>query len=362
MRYSRLLIGPIRPLSTRLAHYYGWYLLWHLGQRWVAANKELTHFRPEAVLTVSDGFGWRAAWAVARQRAIPLHLVMHDEWDPWGQHRMPGLLRRIADNWFAALYSQASDRYCVSPFMADACAARYGAPACVLYPARSGEVPTFQGPPVRSSASGHSVRIAYAGSVYQGPYAHAIAACARAVEPLCGQMIVYTRSDPSTLIAWGITANNVRIRSLLPARELVLALREEADILLVPMSFAPGDRGNVEVAFPSKLADYTASGLAILVWGPPYCSAVRWARENPGVAAVVDSPSTEALHSIVAYLASHPEYRQDLGRAALDYGESHFSHDAVTAVFRTGLLRTPGPVGVSRDALGPGGRQGRMDG
>ena len=49
------------------------------------------------------------------------------------------------------------------------------------------------------------------------------------------------------------------------------------------------DRINMEMAFPSKLADCTATGLPLLIYGPAYCSAVTWARENPGVAEVVET-------------------------------------------------------------------------
>src|SRR5262249_1031600 len=51
-----------------------------------------------------------------------------------------------------------------------------------------------------------------------------------------------------------------------------------ADILFLPYSFSPIARSAVETAFPSKIADYLASGKPILVFGPGYSSLVRYAR------------------------------------------------------------------------------------
>ena len=52
------------------------------------------------------------------------------------------------------------------------------------------------------------------------------------------------------------------------------------------------------VSFPSKLADYTATGVPLLVMGAVYSSAVRWAREFDGAAAVVvEDDGAEALRA-----------------------------------------------------------------
>ena len=101
-------------------------------------------------------------------------------------------------------------------------------------------------------------------------------------------------------------------------------LRAETDALFVPMSFAASDRPNMELAFPSKLADYTATGVPLLIYGPSHCSAVAWARENPGVAEVVEAEG--GLSVAIAKLANNPGHRVLLGKRALDAGREYFSH------------------------------------
>jgi hypothetical protein len=118
---------------------------------------------------------------------------------------------------------------------------------------------------------------------------------------------------------------------------MIERLRREADVLVVPMSFHPDDRSNIEVAFPSKLADYTATGLPILIWGPPYSSAARWAVENDGVAALVQEASDDALLGTLRRLLDDGNYRWSLGVRSLATGDRLFAHTAVAGAFLSAL-------------------------
>jgi hypothetical protein len=91
----------------------------------------------------------------------------------------------------------------------------------------------------------------------------------------------------------------------------------------------------MEMAFPSKLADYTATGLPLLIYGPAYCSAVTWARENPGVAIIVDSESN--LPDAIEDLAHNPDTRLRLGKRALAAGREYFTHDRAQEIFHQSL-------------------------
>ena len=101
------------------------------------------------------------------------------------------------------------------------------------------------------------------------------------------------------------------------------------------MSFAASDRANMEMAFPSKLADYTATGVPLLIYGPSYCSAVAWARENPGVAEVVEAEPD--LSAAIKRLATNPDHRLALGKRALETGREYFSHACIQQRFHQSL-------------------------
>jgi hypothetical protein len=110
-------------------------------------------------------------------------------------------------------------------------------------------------------------------------------------------------------------------------------MRDEVDVLLVPMTFRDDLRFDMQISFPSKLTDYTAIGVPILIWGPPYCTGIRWGHDNPGAAQViaVDEMNTVAL--AVKQLADDPSLRDQLGTRAMEAGNAQFSRAAITEQF-----------------------------
>jgi len=68
-----------------------------------------------------------------------------------------------------------------------------------------------------------------------------------------------------------------------------------------------------------------------LIYGPHYCSAVVWARENSGVAEIVERE--DLLSEGVARLANKPDLRINLGRRALEIGKKYFSHATTQQLF-----------------------------
>ena len=120
-------------------------------------------------------------------------------------------------------------------------------------------------------------------------------------------------------------------------------MRDEADVLLVPMSFDPADAANMRVCFPSKLVDYTAVGLPLLICGPEYSSAVQWARRYPGVAEVIGSPDQAAVEHALDKLAANPAHRLRNWRCGRSRSATQlFSHQAAWATL-TDTLRAAKP-------------------
>jgi glycosyltransferase involved in cell wall biosynthesis len=142
--------------------------------------------------------------------------------------------------------------------------------------------------------------------------------------------------------AEGLNESNVHFRGMVDPRTLAARLREEADALLVPMSFHPADAANMRVSFPSKLVDYTAVGLPLLICGPEYASAVQWARRYPGVAEVIGSTDPAAVEQALDKLATDPAHRMHLASRAIEVGTQLFSHQAAWATF-TAALRAAKP-------------------
>jgi glycosyltransferase involved in cell wall biosynthesis len=330
-------IGKARWLNTRFHPYaVAWFS--HAGKRFgPRISRSLNGFNFEGVFTVAHGFGWLAAARIASDRKVPLHLMVHDDW-PRVADVTPGF-RKWLDAEFARVYQQAQSRLCVSPSMCRSYRERYGKPAEVIYPTRAAHSANLNDPPVRLNRNDKPFTIAFAGTINSNGYVQALRALQAGLKPVGGQLLIFGPLTSAAAHQAGLNDPNTKVCGLLAATELLSRLREEADALFVPMSFEASDRPNMEMAFPSKLADYTATGLPLLIYGPAYCSAVIWARENPGVAEIVDLK--DELAATVERLANDPGKRVALGKRALEVGRRYFTHERAQQVFHRALSGNP---------------------
>lgn len=323
IKYISRPIGNARWLNTRFHPYVAaWFTraAKGIGRQ---ISQSLNGFACEGVLTVAHGFGWLAAAQIALERRAPLHLIVHDDW-PRVANVAPQF-RKWLDERFASVYRQAQSRLCVSPAMSHCYEERYGAPAEVIYPSRAANCPDYDEPPAHLARNDKPFTIAFAGTINSDGYIKTLIALQNALKPVNGRLLMF---GPPEI---GLKNANTTIRGLLSATDLIERLRDEADALFVPMSFDASDRANMEMAFPSKLADYTATGLPILIYGPSYCSAVAWANEHPTVAEVVESEND--LSAAINRLVTNPDHRIALGKRALSTGREYFSHARVQQRF-----------------------------
>ncbi|HJP91861.1 MAG TPA: glycosyltransferase [Pyrinomonadaceae bacterium] len=295
-------------------------------------SQSLNGFSFESVLTVAHGFGWLTAARIARERNVPLHLMVHDDW-PRAANVTAGFRQRL-DRRFANVYRQAKSRLCVSPAMSRSYHERYGKPADVIYPSRAPACPEFKEPPTQLSRNDRPFTIAFAGTINSNGYVRALLALQEALKPVGGRLLIFGPLTPIEAKQVGLNSTTA-VCGLLSSSELMIRLRDEADALFIPMSFDPRDCVNMQLAFPSKLADCTAVGLPLLIYGPSYCSAVVWARENPDVAEVVERE--EGLGEAIGRLAQSPDLRVTLATRALEVGREYFSYDRVQEVFNQSL-------------------------
>ena len=285
----------------------------------------------ESVLTVAHGFGWLAAADLALQRNVPLHLMVHDDW-PRVANVKPAF-RDWIEKKFASVYRQARSRICVSPAMCAAYQARYGVGGEVLYPMRAADCEEFAEPPDRLGCDDGVFTIAFAGSINSNGYIRALLNLQDSLERIGGRLLIFGPLTPEAAREVGLDSPRTVVRGLVSASELMTQLRAEADALFVPMSFAAEDRTNMELAFPSKLADCTAVGLPLVIYGPEYCSVVGWGRENAGVGEVVATDRSEDLDAALQRLERDPGRRIELGKRAIEVGRRYFAHEAVQRVF-----------------------------
>jgi hypothetical protein len=156
---------------------------------------------------------------------------------------------------------------------------------------------------------------------------------------LGGYLDLYSQATGEVLTGHRLDLPNVRLRGFFSAAEAGERVGQTAHILFLPASFDPRERIDIATLFPSKLADYTAIGLPILVWGPSYSSAVRWAVDHPAATVCVTELNPKAVQSAVARLAADPEYASQIADAGMSAGAACFDPAPARAAVYNTLFR-----------------------
>lgn len=324
-----------RLLRTRLSGLYCTWITWRYHRLPRSVRRVAERFRPQAVLSVSQTGGWVIAWRLAARHAIPFHLLVHD--DHAYAAYLPARFRSWAERHFAAAYRSASWRYCISPAMAEVYEQRYGVQGRVMYPTRDPANPVFPEPAPRIMVVKSALKFAYAGSIHGESNLQQVLAFAEVARARGHQLLVYSPQHKElTLLARakGVAAD---VRAPLPSAELLRRLRSEADCLLVTGSFDPQQRTAVTTLFPSKLADYSATGLPLITWAPEYASITRFVRENAGVAELVTEAEPTATAAAMDRIASSAEYRWRLADTLIAVGRRCFSPESAWEMFSSAL-------------------------
>ena len=296
---------------------------------------ELSTVEFDCVVTVAHGVGWLTAATIAETKHVPLHLMVHDDW-PRVANVPPGF-RNWLDKNFGRVYRHAASRMCVSPFMRTSYLEQHGCDGEVVYPTRSSNYLSFDRAATSLDATDKQFTVAFAGTINTQGYVQALIKLRDALATVGGRLAIFGPLTQAEARDNLIDGPNVVLNGLVSSEELLKRLREDADALFVPMSFSLEDRPNMEMAFPSKLADYTAVGLPLVIYGPEYCSAVRWARENEGVAEIVASEDSELLTASIRRLAIDSDYRATLGERALKVGQEYFAPGVAQQIFNDAL-------------------------
>lgn len=317
--------------TTRFSHWYTTVCLRTAVMRAGCLVSLARARRPDAILTVVHGYSWITAAELARRLDVPLHLICHDEWT------RTGTMRAWRDRVFNQYFRTAASRLCVSPFMAREYELLYGVETRVLYPCRAPDAVHYAEPPARLSVSIQPFTCVFAGTINSPGIILALRQLAKCLESFGGQLLIYGPLTAEVARASGLAGKNIKFGGLFSSTCLMETLRKSADALFVPMSFAAPERKKMEISFPSKLVDYTATGLPLLIYGPPYCSAVQWAAGTEGVAEVVTEEGEEHLAAAISRLAKNPQHRMTLARTALAANETYFSYLSASKVFYKAL-------------------------
>ena len=298
--------------------------------KWLA--DQVKEFAPQAVLTAGVSAAWIGADGLARHLGVPLHLIIHDDHhyaDFWCRPLKP-----FGEKLFGRTYRRAASRFCVSQPMEREYERRFGVPGEVLLPSRDPQAVVFSKPREQASTPIQSAKIFYAGSITRQGFRE-VDAIAGVLKENGHQLILYSGTKPPE----GFTPQHIERRDPVPAAQLVERLHEEADLLLLYTDFSSSMREIVKTLFPSKMVDYTAAAVPIVVVAPGYACIVDYLRSRPMAAELVTDNNPEVVASAIERLLAQSEKRKMLAEGAMEAGLQDFDHAKVFGQFCDALRR-----------------------
>ena len=274
--------------------------------------------RVDAIVSVAHGHFFIAAALAARITGIPYVLFVHDDW-VFMQSEASYLLRYVAGSVFHWIVRGAGHVYSVSWHMQEWLASVHGVASEVQLPACE---PHHTEVLAAKSALGE-LKIVFAGT-FSGANEDTVNLMVEIIKH--DDLKKYGIASASLTFYTGPTSDElkrelggdhlcIRFRPWVAQPELPAVLAS-ADILFLPFSFLESQRVVVSRSFPSKLADYLASGTPILMVGPDYADIVRYAKEAL-FAEVVDRNDCEAVATAIARIAQSAVHRQSLRAKSL---------------------------------------------
>lgn len=120
--------------------------------------------------------------------------------------------------------------------------------------------------------------------------------------------------SPETLKRMGLDSPNVAVSPHVPPGEIPRFL-SEADILFIGYSFDARIKHMASTSLATKLTEYLASGVPILVHAPPYASISRYCKSE-GFGLLVEEPDEKKLAEAILRLATDSNLRERLARNA----------------------------------------------
>ena len=268
------------------------------------------------IITILHGRFYFAVWAAARITRTPYIVFVHDYY----LNDKRSIFGKIVRLGTQVALRDAAKVFAISPGMRERLQSDLGAESEVQLPATKAHP--------KDANQRVWIRNENPCIVYAGAITNAVEDCLGlliqvlidgALKP-CGidssRIQLYSAISPEQVKARGWRHPDVHVSSWISQADLPRAL-SKADILFLPFSFREDVRDSIETAFPSKTADYLASGRPILVFGPKYSTLVSYASQE-GFAEVVDEFNAEALARGIQNIALSPSRQKTLGTRSLE--------------------------------------------
>jgi hypothetical protein len=291
---------------------------------WQAARD----FKPDLVFTVAGSWNWtaRLAQRLARRLQVPL-VASFNDWFDFGVMMHP-YFRGSIEKAFREFYRNCDLAFCTSEGMLEALGPHPN--AHILYPIGTSLVDNKR-EFIPLASNGRPATVFFAGSLsfWYGAMLERLVLAASDY-PLRFEIFgshvhaSWSRDFDSFARTAGVYRGQVPFDQL-------RTHAEQADLLLLPMGFGDECAQTERTSFKTKFLDYLTFQKPIVVWGPEYCSAVRFAREFDA-AECYTSPDAPGCIATLQNVARSPDRQKQLVANARRMYQSRFEPGRIHGV------------------------------
>jgi glycosyltransferase involved in cell wall biosynthesis len=288
-----------------------------------------SNFKPAAVVHVFSSLPYsEAAFSYSRRFSVPLVLIVHDDPEEFnGSYAWAGnLLRRQ----LRRIYRHAASRLCVSHELERVLQERYGAAGNVMYPSRSEAI--FPRPPQASLSLKEPGRLTlgFAGGLSYG-YGPRLLELVPLLRKARTRVRVYGGNLPATDCS-DVLLNQGRLDT---PEEAWARIKHECDAVLLPYCFPNHGHQNLyRTHFPSKLPEYLALGMPVIIAGPGYAAGVKWGMRNPESCIVITEQDGEEWINVLTQLRNDGPLRLRLSQSSVAAENRDFDPVAIRSSFQ----------------------------
>jgi glycosyltransferase involved in cell wall biosynthesis len=320
------LIGKLRKLGFR-SFSRSWECLFPVFPSRKMVHGLIHSFQPDVLLTVAHGWWHISARRVAKEFNLPLVSFFQDWWPDFPE--IPVAFRPRVEREFRWTYMQSTVAICVSDEMQRELGDHPR--SLVIYP-----IPFYTRSQAQEPSLNAPLRVIYFGNLREyGPLIEnvlrALDGSERVRLEVLGASPLWTPGAEDYFRSRGL------YRGFVSSDQLVASL-QHSQASLVVMSFAAGLRRRMITSFPSKMIEAMQFGLPVVIWGPEYCSAVKWARRGERALCVTD-PNPSALHRSLEELADSPSEQERLAESARTAAAGEFNPERIQVQFIDALRR-----------------------
>lgn len=299
-------------------------------------------FHPEVVLTVMQHGTWYdSAMLYAKTRKVSLVTIIHDDNEgfdkvyPWARNA-----QRKRDGKF---YRSAARRLCVSPEMEKEFRRRYGVGGEVLYPNRSEDLMPRDPQLNLSLRTPTRLTLGFVGNPNYG-YGEQLVKMLPALREAKAKLVAYGHAPRGAAAPLAEARDIVELRGFVRTpEEAWQGIKESCDVLIFPYLNPPGAMQRMySIHFPSKLPEYLASGMPIVMVGPESATGLRWAKRHPEAVFLLEGGKPTTWAGDLRRLASDGDLRARLAAAASAAGRQQFDPVKIRSEFLRVLSQAVG--------------------